>query len=134
MTLDYVTFYFIISILAIHFIADFICQTDEQAKGKSKDNWVLFDHVLNYTTITTVLYCLLIYPIVFINKFHFVIVYGIALLIFITHYGQDWITSRINSKLWADGKVHLFFVGIGLDQLIHFATLFGIFYLINQII
>jgi len=41
----------IFSILLIHWFADFVLQTDEQAKGKSK-NWLdLLQHTLNYSIV-----------------------------------------------------------------------------------
>ena len=47
----------------------------------------------------------------------------IAVLIFITHWITDFVTSKITSKLWKDGKVHKFFVIIGLDQWLHLVQL-----------
>ena len=50
----------IFSILIIHWIADFVLQTDKQAKGKSK-NWSdLLKHTNNYSTIWIFASCLLI--------------------------------------------------------------------------
>jgi uncharacterized membrane protein YvlD (DUF360 family) len=92
-------------------------QSDIQAKGKSKDWYLLLSHVFTYTLVLAT--CLFI-PSMYIEiqrntfmfpwwlwvngSFHFVI---------------DAITSRITGKLWAQGEVHNFFVIIGLDQLAH---------------
>ena len=39
------------------------------------------------------------------------------------HFPVDYVTSRLNSKLYQAGKNHEFFVSIGFDQWIHFATI-----------
>ena len=39
------------------------------------------------------------------------------------HLGTDFVTSRITSRLWQLKREHDFFVVVGLDQLIHQATL-----------
>lgn len=94
-----------LSLLVVHFVADFMLQTDWQAQNKSKNNVALLRH--------TLVYALCFYPL------------GVTfvLVTFATHTLTDYITSRINSKLWAAKKVHYFFVGVGADQLIHFGTL-----------
>lgn len=102
----------IISLLLVtHFIGDFILQTDEQAKGKSSSNLTLFQHICTYIIPFAVLG--FIVPI----SFAFLLVNAVL------HFCTDWCTSRITKKLWAEGKVHNFFVTIGADQLIHALTL-----------
>ena len=39
------------------------------------------------------------------------------------HLATDYFTSRLNAVLWADGKVHDFFVSVGFDQWLHFVAL-----------
>lgn len=103
----------ILLILAMHFVADFILQSDWMAVNKSKNWLALGSHVL---------------------------IYGAALMLFtgfaaigwvivnaILHFATDAITSRINAKLWAEKKVGLFFIGIGADQFLHYACLFSTF-------
>jgi hypothetical protein len=104
-------------ILISHWIADFVFQSDAQAKGKSKDWYLLLSHVFTYTLVLAT--CLLI-PSMYIelqrNTFMFLwwlLVNGGL------HFVIDAITSRVTSKLWAQGEVHNFFVIIGLDQLAH---------------
>lgn len=93
-------------LLVLHFVADFILQSDWMAQNKSKNNWALLSHAIVYTS-------------------PFALFYGLkfALITFLFHFWQDYFTSRINSKLWKAGKVHYFFVGVGADQLLHFYTL-----------
>ncbi len=98
-------------LLSVHFVADFVLQTDWQAQNKSK-NWnALGRHVSVYS--------LSFFPIAFYlcgfnpNASLFVV------MTFVFHFATDAVTSRINSRLWAEKRVHAFFVGIGADQLIH---------------
>ena len=97
----------VITILILHFIADFVLQSSWMAVNKSKNNLALFLHVTVYAMVFSVFGFL--YAVV--NAFmHFII---------------DYVTSRITSKFWAEQKYHLFFVTIGLDQTLHFICLFS---------
>ena len=86
-------------VLVVHYIADFILQTDSQAKGKSKgsDVWnlELFKHVLTYTGIWGLVYFLLPIQEPFnqpIGWIFFVILIGVP------HYITDWITIVTKRK------------------------------------
>ena len=110
--------------LFIHWYADFVCQTDKQAKGKSSSNWQLLAHTSMYGLIIT------IFTYVIFLAGRFGAQYWYTPLIFggiqfVTHTIIDWCTSRINKKLWKDGYVHEFFVMIGFDQFIHYIILFS---------
>ena len=114
----------IFSILLIHWIADFVLQTDEQAKGKSKHWRPLIEHTLSYSFIWL---CLLPVYVLFIvgienyapwSGFIFVVV------TFICHTVTDYFTSRLNSRLWLKGDSHNFFVSVGFDQILHYVQLF----------
>lgn len=123
-----------ISLLIVHFIADFLLQSDWMALNKSKDRMALLAHTLTYGI------CFLPWGLTF------------AFWTFILHYWTDRVTSKCTTKLWFidlfephdcpqnreprhgtyqwfDGALvrparrHWFFVMIGLDQLIHFITL-----------
>ena len=110
------TFQTIMSILAIHWIGDFVLQTDWQAKNKSKNNQALIAHVSGYTIV------LLVYGLIFLPV---EIAYPWALTNGVIHFAVDYVTSRVNTYLWNKGKIHEFFVSVGFDQLIHYACLFG---------
>lgn len=121
------TLFEILAILFIHWIADFVLQTDEQAKGKSK-NWKdLLTHTIIYSISWGV-------PILFLFIYnHFpqptVLAYLLPVLYFtvitfICHTITDYYTSRLNAKLWAKGDSHNFFVSVGFDQWLHYLQLF----------
>jgi hypothetical protein len=127
--------YEILGILFIHWFADFVLQTDKQAKGKSK-NWT--DLLMHTTTYSFIWFIIGI--VYFFNNADFVnlglynddlfarcviIFPGIT---FIAHTITDYFTSRLNSKLWEQGKVHNFFVSIGFDQVLHYLQLFLTYY------
>lgn len=105
-------------IMFLHFWADFVCQSDEVAKNKSKSNAVLAYHCLIYAFYTTFGFIhepIQLWPLIF-------------LILFSSHFLTDYVTSRINSHYWSTGQVHNFFVGIGADQFIHFLVLYLLWY------
>lgn len=93
------------ALIWVHWFSDFVLQTDKMAMNKSKSNlWLLF-HVVVYTI-----------PFLYFGVL-FALINGAA------HFLVDYVTSRINSRLWAAKKVHYFFVGVGIDQAIHMTIL-----------
>lgn len=117
-------------ILIVHWIADFWLQTDKQAKGKSK-NWKdLLSHTITYSIVW---YFVIVFFAVWHNHFNGYSIQELGwslwiglfpIVTFICHTITDYFTSRLNSKLWAEGKVHYFFVSIGFDQILHYVQLF----------
>lgn len=103
--------YIIIAILIAHWFADFVFQRDIDAVNKSKSIKHLSYHVLMYSGVMTVM----LLPIIISNP--------LFLLNFPAHFIIDYITSKINSKLWEEGKRHEFFTMIGFDQLLHYICL-----------
>lgn len=91
----------------LHFVADFVLQSDRVAVGKSGSNKILVEHVLIYSL-----------PFVWFG-WQFVAVNAVA------HFATDYVTSRITSRLWKEQRRHGFFVVIGADQAIHLSTLFA---------
>jgi hypothetical protein len=135
----------IFAIIIIHWIADFVLQTDKQAKGKSK-NWNdLLSHTLTYSFVW-----LFIGGCIYLNQFKpyniewnkamnsywsYWIPRGLlfVLITFIAHTITDYFTSRLNSRLWAEGKVHNFFVSVGADQVYHYIQLFLTYYYLKTL-
>lgn len=91
-------------LLTLHFVADFVLQSDWMAKGKSSQMLPLLTHTLLYSLV-------------------FLPFYGWAFagITFLLHTVQDYFTSRLTTKLWLAGERHWFFTAIGVDQLLHYA-------------
>nr|BDD47550.1 hypothetical protein 2 [Legionellales bacterium] len=96
----------ILILIWLHFIADFILQTDKMALNKSTSNKWLGIHSLIYS----VPFLLFFGP-----------VYG--LVNGILHFIVDYVTSRLTSRYWQQEERHKFFVTIGADQATHITIL-----------
>ena len=106
---------FIIYILFLHWVFDFRLQSNEMAINKSKSFFYLFYHCFVYSC-----WGVLMYP--FIGQDQALVFMG---YLFITHLFIDGITSRVTSYFWKRDEKHNFFTTIGLDQLLHYATIFS---------
>lgn len=104
----------LILIHAIHFVADFLCQTRTMATNKSKSLAWLTLHVLAYATVTTLCWIPLGGELYIISIF---------LVTFVTHWITDFITSKITTYFYLKNNMFGFFSTIGFDQLIHASTL-----------
>ena len=112
------------TILIVHWIADFVFQTDWQAKNKSTNNKALFEHVFIYT---------LVWSPIAIFIFGYNIQFSIFIMTtFLMHFLTDYVTSRINTRLYNAGKIHKFFVSIGFDQILHYTQLVLTYYILIQ--
>lgn len=100
------TLQLLLFIVWLHFVGDFIIQTDKMALNKSKSWFWLLAHAVTYGL-----------PL-------FLVGWKWAILNAAAHFAVDAVTSRINSKLWAAGQRHWFFVCVGFDQAIHMSVLF----------
>ena len=95
----------ILAIIWLHFLGDFILQTDKMATNKSTSNKWLLIHTGVYTL-----------PL-FLLGWKFALINGAA------HGIVDFVTSRLTSKAYQAGKRGLFFKIIGADQAIHFSVM-----------
>lgn len=103
---------FFLSMFVLHFVADFMMQTDNIAKGKSTSNTTLAVHVSLYT----LPFLLIFGP-------------GFAAITFASHFVTDYFSSRLASKMYAENRRHDFFVVIGADQLLHTLQLILTFFI-----
>ncbi len=106
--------YLLIYLFFLHFVADFILQSNWMALGKSKKFLPLFSHVLVYTAV-------FIGGSAIFSNINSAIWFGV--LNGIIHYPVDYFTSRVNAKLYQKEDKRLFFVFLGLDQFAHGATI-----------
>lgn len=95
------------AILAIHYVADFVFQTNYQATNKSKSLKALSSHIGIYTL------CLLPFGIAY------------ALLNGGLHFITDFFTSKMSARFYAKKQIEYFWATIGADQLIHGLCLVG---------
>lgn len=122
---------FLLALMLAHWLGDFYLQTDEMAQNKSKSNKVLTKHVAIYTTVVS-FYALILAFIGFYIFGKTGIIYLPLFIIanFALHWCTDYITSRIAGNFYKAGKRHKFFATIGMDQFIHFASLWLTLWLI----
>lgn len=115
----------VLGIILIHWIADFVCQSDADAKGKSS-NWI---NLLSHTGIYTLIWIIPVLCYGTMTKCSLSLLLFLPIT-FICHTATDYYTSKVNSLLWKENKMHEFFVSIGFDQVLHYVQLLLTFYLL----
>lgn len=125
-------------IIVIHFIADFICQDEKWALGKSK-NWNdLLSHTFTYSAVW-VIPILFLFPGNWTTLDYVINSLLFATITFVAHTITDYFTSRVTSKLYEKGKFGSsfpnlgFFTMIGFDQVLHYGQLLLTFYFIESL-
>lgn len=107
------TEYTIIILLFIHWIADFLLQTEHMAMNKSKSFYLLSLHVFIYS-FTWMIIGVFFYDIWTVAKF--------TTVTFFLHFLTDYYTSKETTRLYKRKKYYGFpgfFPMIGLDQWLH---------------
>lgn len=107
-------------LLFIHWVGDFVLQSDWMAKNKSKNILALSSHVFVYTTY------LFITSLLLFNDYKAWVIF--TLINGGLHFIIDFVTSIITSYYWSKGDTHNFFVMVGFDQYIHTSCLLISFY------
>lgn len=119
----------------IHWIADFVLQSDKQARNKNKSWFYLIEHTLTYSIVWLVISFLWFLCHLKVGVSNDILVLkclSFWIITFICHTLTDYFTSRLNARLWEQGKVHNFFVSVGFDQFLHYAQLFITYYLLAK--
>ncbi len=122
-----INIYIVLGILFIHWFADFVCQTDKEAKNKSTSWKALLSHTIFYSFIW--LAAITFYGAITNSS---IIILLFVPITFVIHTATDYYTSRVNKVLWDNKEVHNFFVSIGFDQFLHFTQLLLTFYLLTK--
>lgn len=94
-----------IQLIWIHFIADFVLQSDKMAINKSRSFLWLAFHCFVYACPFAI----------YGSQF-----YG---AVFTSHLIIDFFSSKVTTYLWERNQRHWFFVTIGLDQALHLTIL-----------
>lgn len=110
--MDMIVIHSIILILFVHWIADFIVQTDYQGKNKSKSNLVLSRHILSYSLVMFLL-ALIVFDIDYPKALVFTVLNGLL------HFSVDYISSRCTYYFYSQENMKGFWTIIGLDQFLH---------------
>ncbi len=110
-------------ILGIHWLGDFVLQTDWQAKNKSKNDLALLSHTVTYTATWLLL---------FMCGWDTYSLLTFMCITFVFHTATDYFTSRLNTRLYEEGKIHYFFVSIGFDQILHYIQLILTYYYLKH--
>ena len=120
----------ILSIVLIHWFADFVMQRPRDAANKSKSFEHLFSHVWAYSCLMTVFILLtnFISKTGSINLIDYLLFYIIT---FICHFATDYYSSRWMKKMYNQKNFGVFiprgfdfFVTLGFDQVLHYFQLF----------
>ena len=124
--------YFVIYVFFMHYIADFIVQTEYQALNKSKSFKALSMHVLTYT----VTLFIMVLPIVYFfkgyaygldhNKIIATLLLSMIFAVYngVFHFAVDFVTSKLVSYHFAKGDSRNAFKIIGWDQFLHITILY----------
>lgn len=122
----------VLTIIFIHFFADFIMQDEKWATTKSKSFTSLLFHTLTYSLIWE---AVIVIGVLSFDLSHRMLYF--PLITFIAHTITDYFTSKVTSKMFAAGKYGSpipnlgAFSVIGFDQVLHYIQLFSTYYLLR---
>ena len=119
-------FTIIAAIVFMHFVADFLAQTREMGRNKSKSNLWLLAHAVTYSTVIFILAI----PLLPITVGMCAIYAGINGML---HYMVDYMSSRMTTYLYNNKQEYWFWSTIGADQSIHTLVTLGSYILITMI-
>ena len=121
---------YIIMIILVHYVADFVTQTEWEASNKSKNIWALLLHTSSYTGLWMLIlwnYGMVLGEFGISAHFDMDGMLAFGAVTFFTHTITDYFTSRWSvSKLPADriaGNYRAFWNVYGFDQVLHYVQL-----------
>jgi len=106
-----------------HYIADFVFQSRKMGENKSTSFKWLVMHVIVYGATMGILTAPL-----FSNFDLYLIWFGVNVFL---HLGTDFITSKLSGYFYQKKNMRMFWNVIGIDQTIHFLTLYYSYQHIN---
>ena len=118
----------ILYLLLIHWVADFLFQTEKMATNKYRDNKALLRHTLTYTGV-------MMLGLTFLLNFSISSIFLFGFITFVVHTIQDYFISKMThtrfQRLEYNGPNGAFTI-IGLDQWVHFVQLFVTYYYLTN--
>ncbi len=110
--------------LFVHYAADFVFQTDWQARNKSVNSIALIDHVVIYSTTWWIVMFIVMWSVKYTFPAAAFMSMFFAGITFLFHICTDYFTSRAAKKYFDSGNAHNGFVVIGFDQILHYLQLY----------
>ena len=120
---------FVTAMLFVHWVADFVCQTDKMAKGKSSSIGELLKHLISYAVVFTV--GTFLTALALDGKGHsewffkdgFPAFWLFVIINAGSHFFIDYVTSRASKLEFDRGNAGTAFKIIGFDQFLHLAIM-----------
>jgi hypothetical protein len=129
MNTGFTCFYMVLILLFfIHFVADFVGQSQEIATRKSHSINAMLYHIMTYSFITFgLIQFIYIIDLITNNTMYvftsFIIILKYTCIIGLLHGLTDIFTSKIAKHFYNQNNLHAFFVTIGFDQFIHYTSI-----------
>lgn len=110
----------ILWMMLIHWVADFVMQSNEDAINKNKSIRHLTNHINDYISVWFIAFAILLI------REDVGIIFTISFLVitYIAHWITDYFTSKLVTYYFSNKNNHNGFVVIGFDQILHYLQLF----------
>lgn len=113
----------IIVLILGHWVSDYVFQSTQKISFKGKNNKLLINHSIEYTSsMTGFIILALLFNVLSQNLWYYIINFWI--IIFTLHYIVDYFTSKLSIKTWNENNKADYFSIIITDQMFHLIILF----------